>query len=47
VLPGLVSGWALAYHSFDEVTMTVFIAAPGDVTCRCACSLIQDKSTRW
>src|SRR3984957_14481020 len=30
VLPGLVSGWALAFiNSFDEVTMTVFIAAPG------------------
>jgi putative spermidine/putrescine transport system permease protein len=29
VLPGLVSGWALAFiNSFDEVTMTVFIAAP-------------------
>ena len=33
VLPGLVSGWALAFiNSFDEVTMTVFIAAPGTVT---------------
>jgi putative spermidine/putrescine transport system permease protein len=30
VMPGLVSGWALAFiNSFDEVTMTVFIAAPG------------------
>ena len=28
VMPGLVSGWALAFiNSFDEVTMTVFIAA--------------------
>ena len=33
VLPGLVSGWALAFiKSFDEVTMTVFIAAPGTET---------------
>ena len=33
VLPGLVSGWALAFiNSFDEVTMTVFIAAPATVT---------------
>lgn len=33
VLPGLVSGWALAFiNSFDEVTMTVFIAAPGTET---------------
>jgi putative spermidine/putrescine transport system permease protein len=33
VLPGLVSGWALAFiSSFDEVTMTVFIAAPGTET---------------
>ncbi len=31
--PGLVSGWALAFiNSFDEVTMTVFIAAPGTET---------------
>ena len=30
ILPGLVSGWALAFiNSFDEVTMTVFIAGPG------------------
>ena len=30
---GLVSGWALAFiNSFDEVTMTVFIAAPGTET---------------
>jgi putative spermidine/putrescine transport system permease protein len=29
VVPGLVSGWALAFiNSFDEVTMTVFIAGP-------------------
>ena len=33
VLPGLASGWALAFiNSFDEVTMTVFIAAPGTET---------------
>jgi len=33
VLPGLVSGWALAFiNSFDELTMTVFIAAPGTET---------------
>ncbi len=33
VLPGLVSGWALAFiNSFDEVTMTVFIATPGTQT---------------
>lgn len=33
ILPGLASGWALAFiQSFDEVTMTVFIAAPSTVT---------------
>src|SRR4029450_1719263 len=33
VLPGLISGWAVAFiNSFDEVTMTVFIAAPGTET---------------
>lgn len=33
VLPGIVSGWALAFiNSFDEVTMTVFIATPGTET---------------
>jgi len=33
ILPGLASGWALAFiQSFDEVTMTVFIAAPGATT---------------
>jgi len=33
ILPGLVSGWALAFiNSFDEVTMTVFIATPGTET---------------
>ena len=30
ILPGVISGWALAFmQSFDEVTMTVFLAAPG------------------
>ncbi len=33
ILPGIVSGWALAFmQSFDEVTMTVFLAAPGTET---------------
>jgi putative spermidine/putrescine transport system permease protein len=33
VIPGLASGWALAFiNSFDEVTMTVFIAGPGTAT---------------
>jgi putative spermidine/putrescine transport system permease protein len=33
ILPGLASGWALSFiQSFDEVTMTVFIAAPGTET---------------
>ena len=33
ILPGIVSGWALAFiQSFDEVTMTVFVAAPGAET---------------
>jgi putative spermidine/putrescine transport system permease protein len=33
ILPGVASGGALAFiQSFDEVTMTVFIAAPGTVT---------------
>ena len=33
IMPGVVSGWALAFiQSFDEVTMTVFIAAPGTET---------------
>ena len=33
ILPGVISGWALAFiQSFDEVTMTVFIAAPGTET---------------
>ena len=33
IMPGLMTGWALAFiQSFDEVTMTVFIAAPGTET---------------
>jgi len=33
ILPGLASVWALAFiNSFDEVTMTVFVAAPGTET---------------
>jgi putative spermidine/putrescine transport system permease protein len=33
ILPGIASGWMLAFiQSFDEVTMTVFIAAPGTST---------------
>jgi putative spermidine/putrescine transport system permease protein len=33
ILPGLVSGWALAFiQSFDEVTMTIFVATPGTET---------------
>jgi putative spermidine/putrescine transport system permease protein len=33
IVPGLASGWALAFiNSFDEVTMTVFVAAPGTET---------------
>jgi putative spermidine/putrescine transport system permease protein len=33
ITPGLMSGWALAFiQSFDEVTMTVFIVAPGTET---------------
>jgi putative spermidine/putrescine transport system permease protein len=33
ILPGVASGWMLAFiQSFDEVTMTVFIAAPGAST---------------
>jgi len=33
ILPGLMSGWVLAFiQSFDEVTMTVFVAAPGTET---------------
>jgi putative spermidine/putrescine transport system permease protein len=33
IVPGLTSGWVLAFiNSFDEVTMTVFIASPSTVT---------------
>jgi putative spermidine/putrescine transport system permease protein len=33
MLPGVVSGWALAFiQSFDDLTMTVFLAAPGTET---------------
>jgi putative spermidine/putrescine transport system permease protein len=33
ILPGIASGWMLAFiQSFDEVTMTVFIATPGATT---------------
>ena len=33
ILPGVASGWMLAFiQSFDEVTMTVFIATPGAST---------------
>ncbi|MCV5824367.1 ABC transporter permease, partial [Escherichia coli] len=30
IMPGVISGWALAFiQSFDALTMTVFLAAPG------------------
>jgi putative spermidine/putrescine transport system permease protein len=33
ILPGVISGWILSFiQSFDEVTMTVFIATPGTET---------------
>src|SRR5207248_1358519 len=33
IVPGVVSGWVLAFiTSFDEVTMTVFIASPSTTT---------------
>lgn len=33
ILPGVVSGWLLAaINSFDELTMTVFIASPANTT---------------
>ena len=33
ILPGVVSSWVLAFiTSFDEVTMTVFIASPSTIT---------------
>ncbi len=33
ILPGVVSGWVLAFlQSFDELTMTAFLASPSTVT---------------
>lgn len=33
ILPGVAGGWVLAFiQSFDEVTMTIFIATPGTMT---------------
>jgi putative spermidine/putrescine transport system permease protein len=33
ILPGVASGWVLAFiTSFDEVTMTVFVASPATIT---------------
>jgi putative spermidine/putrescine transport system permease protein len=33
ILPGFISGWALALiQSFDDLTVTVFLAAPGTET---------------
>ena len=33
LLPGIASGWLLAFlHSFDELTMTLFLASPGTTT---------------
>ncbi|MGJ5042886.1 MULTISPECIES: ABC transporter permease [unclassified Bradyrhizobium] len=33
ILPGIVSGWMLAFiQSFDDLTMTVFLATPGTET---------------
>jgi putative spermidine/putrescine transport system permease protein len=33
ILPGVVGGWMLAFiQSFDEVTMTIFVATPGTTT---------------
>jgi len=33
ILPGVISGWMLAFiQSFDDLTMTVFLAAPGTET---------------
>jgi putative spermidine/putrescine transport system permease protein len=33
ILPGVISGWALAFiQSFDDLTMTAFLAAPGTET---------------
>lgn len=33
ILPGVASGWILAFiHSFDELTMTAFVASPSTTT---------------
>jgi len=33
ILPGVAGGWVLAFiQSFDEVTMTIFVATPGTTT---------------
>lgn len=33
ILPGVMAGWLLAFiQSFDEVTMTIFVATPGTTT---------------
>jgi putative spermidine/putrescine transport system permease protein len=33
ILPGVTAGWLLAFiQSFDELTMTVFVATPGTTT---------------
>ena len=33
IVPGVAGGWMLAFiQSFDEVTMTVFVATPGTTT---------------
>lgn len=33
ILPGIAGGWMLAFiQSFDEVTMTIFVATPGTTT---------------
>ena len=33
IMPGVISGWALAFiQSFDDLTMTVFLATPGTET---------------
>jgi putative spermidine/putrescine transport system permease protein len=33
ILPGVAAGWVLAFiQSFDEVTMTIFVATPGTTT---------------
>jgi putative spermidine/putrescine transport system permease protein len=33
ILPGVTGGWLLAFiQSFDELTMTVFVATPGTTT---------------